>query len=29
MNWAASYDDAVKEAAAAKKPLLVDAFSPT
>ena len=28
MTWAATYDDAVKEAQAAKKPLLVDAFSP-
>ena len=28
MNWAASYDEAVNEAQSAKKPLLIDAFSP-
>ena len=28
MKWAASYDEAVKEAQASKKPLLIDAFSP-
>jgi hypothetical protein len=28
MKWSPSYDEAVKEALAAKKPLLIDAFSP-
>jgi hypothetical protein len=29
MNWAATYEDAVKEAQSSKKPLFIDAFSPT
>mgnify|MGYP001568373403 CR=1 FL=1 len=28
MKWAASYDEAVKEAQTLKRPLLIDAFSP-